>query len=638
MSRIKTKDSDLVGRLSDGSSDLSAKMKRGLSRTKDTVQDLADDGQVTPDEYAEDKVKNMSRDTAEDIAHDVKESADKAASRVKRKIRKKLEESSDKKREKCNSQDDADYEAEDGHDSSSSEKDKPESERKRSSKREDGSRHREEQTEREYHDGYDGRYRSEREVRRSNNQSRQRERSADAIKQTDRSTGRAKVKTVHRDIKTAGNTTGKAVKTTEQTTRTTVKTAQKTAKTAEHTAKAAKKTAEASAKAAKKSAEAAKKTAEATAKAVKVAVKAMVAAVKAIANGVKELVSLIVAGGWVSVVVILVIAMVGLVVCSAFGVFANDPTIGGRPMREIVAEINTEYYSRMENDANAIDIGDYDAKRICYLTDDDGDFPSNNWNDVIAVFSVLTTMDEDNPMDVVMLTDINTDYIRSIFYQMNTYDIRTGHDYDSELELEVLVVYVTQHTMSYIEAANHFNMNDSMRSVLYEMMSPKYYANFAELVGVDVYGGTNVNAILSGLSNDTGSNVVRAALTKLGAPYVRGSRGPNSFDCSGLAWWSLNQADPALASHFQGCAADQAHYCENMTVDRCELQPGDLIFWRNNECSGCGRWNEVHHVGIYAGQNKVIEASNSKGRVVLRDVWSSDSYEIYMCARPYETP
>lgn len=171
----------------------------------------------------------------------------------------------------------------------------------------------------------------------------------------------------------------------------------------------------------------------------------------------------------------------------------------------------------------------------------------------------------------------NTDYIRNIFYQMNTYDIRTGHNYDSELELEVLVVYVTQHTMSYIEAANHFNMNESMRSVLYEMMSPKYYANFAELVGVDVYGGTNVNAILSGLLNDTGSNVVRAALTKLGAPYVRGSRGPNSFDCSGLTWWSLNQVDPALASHFQGCAGDQAHYCENMTVDRAHLYSDKTI-------------------------------------------------------------
>ena len=581
MNDIKIKDSGLVGRLPEGSSDLSLKMKRGLSRTKDTVRDLADDGQVTPDEYAEDRIKNISEETAEDAVHDAKEAVDKALGKVKRKVRKKLEDRLNNSEERSRW---ADYKGKTDH-----------------------------------------------------AQIRQRQKNGDSIKQTEKSTGRAKIKTVSHDIKAAGQTTGRAVKTTETTAKTSIKTAEKTAKTAEQTAKAAKKTAEASAKAAKKAAEAAREAAKAAAKAAKVIAKAVVAAVKAIIAEVKELIALIAEGGWVSVIVILIIALFALVLCSAFGVFATNTDTGCKPMSEIISEINTEYYSRIENDVAAIDIGRYDAKKVCYSTDDDGEYPANNWNDVISVFAVMATTDAEDPMDVVILTDISIDYIRNIFYQMNSYDIHTGHEYDEELELEVLVVYVTQHTMTYTEAAAHFNFNARQTEILNEMMTPKYYPYFASLTGIDIYGGADVNSILSALPAGTAGDVVRAALSKLGAPYVRGSRGPNSFDCSGLAWWSINQTDPTLARHFQGCAADQAHYCENMTVDRSELQPGDLVFWHYNECGGCGRWNEIHHIGIYVGQGKVVDASCSKGRVVMRDLWESDSYDIFMFARPYGT-
>ena len=84
-------------------------------------------------------------------------------------------------------------------------------------------------------------------------------------------------------------------------------------------------------------------------------------------------------------------------------------------------------------------------------------------------------------------------------------------------------------------------------------------------------------------------------------------------------------------------AAGQAKYCynNNKVVGENELLPGDLVFWQNLGCSGCHRWKEVHHVGIYMGDGKVIEASSSKGRVVIRDLWSSDDYPLFMYARPY---
>ena len=39
---------------------------------------------------------------------------------------------------------------------------------------------------------------------------------------------------------------------------------------------------------------------------------------------------------------------------------------------------------------------------------------------------------------------------------------------------------------------------------------------------------------------------VTAALSKLGAPYVWGAKGPNRFDCSGLTQWAYRQAGIAL--------------------------------------------------------------------------------------------
>ena len=115
--------------------------------------------------------------------------------------------------------------------------------------------------------------------------------------------------------KTAAKGGGKAVQTTTKVTTQTAKGAAKTAKTtakttekaAKTTARTAKVTAKVAAKAAQKAAQAAKAAAQATVKFVKVAAKAIVAAVKATVAAVKGIVAAIAAGGWVAVVVILVI-------------------------------------------------------------------------------------------------------------------------------------------------------------------------------------------------------------------------------------------------------------------------------------------------------------------------------------------
>ena len=134
-----------------------------------------------------------------------------------------------------------------------------------------------------------------------------------------------------------------------------------------------------------------------------------------------------------------------------------------------------------------------------------------------------------------------------------------------------------------------------------------------------------------------GSRVVDQALTKLGCPYVYGKKGSEEFDCSGLVYWAISQEDPALGERMYTNAAGQAKYCydRGLLVEKSELQPGDLVFWVYKKCKGCHRWKEIHHVGIYAGDGKVIEAAGDKECVVIRKLWKTKDCPIIFYARPY---
>ena len=76
----------------------------------------------------------------------------------------------------------------------------------------------------------------------------------------------------------------------------------------------------------------------------KAAVKATIAAVKAIIAGVKALVAAIAAGGWIAVVIIVVICLIALIAGSVFGIFFSGEDSGnGMTMQSVVREINAEY-------------------------------------------------------------------------------------------------------------------------------------------------------------------------------------------------------------------------------------------------------------------------------------------------------
>lgn len=129
---------------------------------------------------------------------------------------------------------------------------------------------------------------------------RTRESTRTAIKQPIKAGQVKTIKGTSRTVKTAEQSSRAATKASEQAARTTQASAKATVKTAEKTAQAAM-------VAAKTAAETAKQAAEATAK-----------AIKAIVAGTKALIEAIVAGGWISVIIILIVVMLGVAI-SLFG-------------------------------------------------------------------------------------------------------------------------------------------------------------------------------------------------------------------------------------------------------------------------------------------------------------------------------
>ena len=124
------------------------------------------------------------------------------------------------------------------------------------------------------------------------------------VKQSATSAGKKNIKLASKE---AAKTTQRSVKTAEHTAKASIKTSQQTAK-------AAQKTAQATVKASQKAAQAAKKAAKATADTAKATAKATVATVKAIIAGTKALVAAIAAGGWIAVLIIMIVVLFGAAV------------------------------------------------------------------------------------------------------------------------------------------------------------------------------------------------------------------------------------------------------------------------------------------------------------------------------------
>ncbi len=125
-------------------------------------------------------------------------------------------------------------------------------------------------------------------------------------------------------------------------------------------------------------------------------------------------------------------------------------------------------------------------------------------------------------------------------------------------------------------------------------------------------GGSISSGVGGATVSGSAGSLISIASSKIGSPYVWGAKGPNSFDCSGVVYWCLNQAGVGTSYMTSSGWRNPGRFKK---VSMGELQAGDIVVVRG-------------HVGIYAGGGSVIDASSSNGRVVHRSLsgWWANNF------------
>ena len=441
---------------------------------------------------------------------------------------------------------------------------------------------------------------------------------ANQAKKTIAQTARSGKKTVKTAARGTVKTTQKSVKTAQATSKAAIK-------TAEHTAKATQAAAKASVKAAQRAAQAARVTARAAIAAVKAAVKATAAAVKAIIAGTKALIAAIAAGGWIAVIVILVICLIGMLVGSVFGIFFSGEDSGnGMTMQTVVREINTEYDSRLDEikNENAYDVLEMSGSRAV-------------WKEVLAVYSVKTTTDPDNPQEVATMDDNKKQLLTDIFWEMNKISSRTesktetvitetddghGNIVQTETTQTRTYLYITVSHKTAEEMADQYGFDDEQRQMLSELLADENNSLWSQvLYGISVSDGEIVSVALSQVGNVGGQ------------PYWSWYGFNSRVEwCACFVSWCANECgyiENGIIPKFAGCIQGSEWFMERGQWQDGSFTPeaGQIIFF---DWEGDGL---TDHVGIVerVENGTVYTVEGNSGDACRQNSYSIGSSVIY---------
>ena len=145
------------------------------------------------------------------------------------------------------------------------------------------------------------------------------------------------------------------------------------------------------------------------------------------------------------------------------------------------------------------------------------------------------------------------------------------------------------------------------------------------------------------------ANMLYSGFSKMGTVYSHNYE--EGLDCSNYVSEILREIGLNTFSQDETSSQQQAIYCEqnNLTVSKKNLQPGDILFYNNTNCSNikkyghCSRALEngmhVHHVAIYIGDGKIMESTSGVNKdyehagVRIYNISQSSTYYIYSAAR-----
>ncbi len=311
---------------------------------------------------------------------------------------------------------------------------------------------------------------------------------------------------------------------------------------------------------------------------------------------------------------------------------------------EVLSEYTEEFREKVQEEL--ADSGSGDETELIY-EDYEGDSKPDNMADILMVYMVRHGFGD----TATVMTEKNRRLLKDTFDEMTslTIDYRTEireQPYEEEdfwgnvtikteeVEVKIKEVRITLLISEDIVRTGIFTEDEI--EILRFLMSPEVLENIEGLRGG--YGSPGAGSLTPeeagrlNLGGDVGSQAVKNALVRLGKPYSQAKRDSGEYyDCSSLTFYSYKEAGINLSYHGSNTAASQGKLLSDKGCEVAyeDIRPGDLIFYsftRN------GRYQNISHVAVYAGNGYLVDASSSKGCVVFRPVYSVG--KIVLCGRP----
>ena len=373
-----------------------------------------------------------------------------------------------------------------------------------------------------------------------------------------------------------------------------------------------------------------------TAKAAKEAGKKVLRAIVAAAE---KLAAAIDAGGAAAVSVVVVILLVGMLFASPLGIlFAGEDTGTEIKIPDAVATLNGEFTDEIyrimeEHPYDELDM--QEGMEAAML---------QNWRNVLAVYAVKVSTDEEHGLDVMTMDEEKLQLLREIFFNANKLEYElTTRTVDGE---RITTLHISVQIKDAMQMANEYGFTAQQREMLEELLKPDYDDIFLSLIG-DYQpdgmpiGPVDISDIQGTLPDDLdplresivltayqllgkvtyfwgGKSLVLGWDSRWGTPTTvtapgSGSTGkvlPFGLDCSGFVDWTFyNATSGAYLPGRGGGAASQHGYCTNIAWS--DALPGDLVFYADDS-----------HVGIVCGYDSVgnllvIHCSGGQNGVVV---------------------
>lgn len=340
--------------------------------------------------------------------------------------------------------------------------------------------------------------------------------------------------------------------------------------------------------------------------------------------------------GLILLLMVLIVAMVALPVVGIIAVLYNSPfALFLQPLEsgDTVQTVTSAYVSEFNRDVGTLanDHTGYEQGKIVYVDYEGTEANPSNYYDIMAVYMVKYGVGD----TAVVMNGTSKGWLQAVVDDMCSYTTSTGSE-DVETDngdgttttTTKTTLYVNVTLKSYRDMISVYGFSSEQVEMLEQIMSPEFMGQLG-YSGAGAGGGgpgvssmteDEIGAVLAGISDTTQKKVASYALHRVGYPYSQDYRDSgNYYDCSSLAYYSWKDAGVDIRHGGATTAAAEAQGLDeaNKTVSFDEMQAGDLIFYSyaNN-----GRYKNISHVAVYAGNGKVVEALNERVGVVYRDV------------------